>query len=118
MYMDRMKYLREVAELTQKELAEALGLKPATYNRYECGVNEPDISTLIEIADFFRVSLDYLTDHKPNVKSSPELSRFILTGDYTIFGAAPSHEERKRLAAFLSLYYSPYAEKSRGIMSL
>lgn len=44
----------------QRETAEYLGLNLRTYQYYEEGRSEPNISTLIKLADFFMVSLDEL----------------------------------------------------------
>ena len=52
--------LRFDRDLSQKEIAEYLGITRSSYGMYENGVREPNISTLIKIADYFNVSLDYL----------------------------------------------------------
>ena len=46
--------------LSQKELADLLGISERGYRHYELGSREPDIEGLIALADFFDVSLDYL----------------------------------------------------------
>ena len=82
MFTEKLRALREDSDIKQKEIAEALQIKPNTYNRYECGVNEPDIATLIKIADFFEVSLDFLLDHQPKKSVIlPDLSRFLMNGE-------------------------------------
>jgi len=59
---ERLKILRDQhkPKLSQKELCKNLGLNRSTYARYETGDNEPDCKTLIKIADFFNVTVDYL----------------------------------------------------------
>ncbi|MFP7275812.1 helix-turn-helix transcriptional regulator [Bacillus paralicheniformis] len=59
---ERLKYLRskQRPRLSQQALSDKLGLNRATYARYETGDNEPDYETLIKIADYYDVSLDYL----------------------------------------------------------
>ena len=59
-YNIRMRLLRERQNLTQKEVAEKLGISPSAYNMYEKGKREPNIDTLQKIADFYEVSLDDL----------------------------------------------------------
>ena len=59
-YNIRMRLLRERENLTQKEVAEKLGISPSAYNMYEKGKREPNIDTLQKIADFYEVSLDDL----------------------------------------------------------
>lgn len=63
-----LKALRENNNLTQKELSDKLGINRMNYNRYELGKVEPDIKTLIKIADFYNVSIDYLCGHETNNK--------------------------------------------------
>lgn len=52
---------------THQALADALGLNRTTISHYAAGRNEPDIETLIRIADYFHVTVDYLVgrDVKP-----------------------------------------------------
>ena len=51
---------RKLNKLTQRQLAEQLGITQPSYIRYENGSSEPNIDTLIKIADIFDVSVDYL----------------------------------------------------------
>lgn len=107
MLTKRLRALREDSDIKQKEIAEALQIKPNTYNRYECGVNEPDIAMLIKLADYFEVSLDYLLAHEPkNTNNLPDLSHFLLNGDYQLFGRTPTDDERQKLAAVVKLFFS------------
>lgn len=46
--------------LKMKDVAERNKVAPDTYRRWERGEREPDISTLIQLAKFYNVSLDYL----------------------------------------------------------
>ncbi len=57
---ERLKTLRKEKKLTQQQLADKLGLISVTYLRYEKGQREPSIDTLMQIATFFEVSIDYL----------------------------------------------------------
>jgi len=56
----RMKYLRERNRLSQKEMAEKLGVSNVQLSRYETGARKPDPETLARIAGFFKVSADFL----------------------------------------------------------
>lgn len=60
MQRNRMRDLREDAELSQAELAKALGIAQTTYSGYERGFREPSLDMLCQIADFFHTSTDYL----------------------------------------------------------
>lgn len=56
----RLKELREARHLSQLRLATELNLTQNSISRYENMEREADYETLIRIADYFHVSLDYL----------------------------------------------------------
>ena len=56
----RLKELRESRRIYQREMAEVLGLSFRGYQNYETGQSEPKLATLIAIADYYGVSIDYL----------------------------------------------------------
>ena len=56
----RLKYLRNGIKLSQKELAEKLGISQSAINRYENGQAEASYQTLLLYADFYDVSMDYI----------------------------------------------------------
>lgn len=58
-----LKQLRERVHVTQQQLAAAVGVSQQSINKYENHDIEPDIETLIAIADFFHTSMDYLVGH-------------------------------------------------------
>lgn len=62
----RLKELRKKKGLTQIRLAIELNMSQNTISRYETGSHEPDVQTLIQIADYFNVSLDYLMERTDN----------------------------------------------------
>lgn len=57
---ERLKTLREGRRIYQKEMAELLGLSLRGYQCYEADESEPKLATLIAIADYYQVSIDYL----------------------------------------------------------
>ena len=61
--LENLKALREAAAVSQKQPAEAIGGSQQSINKYENHNIEPDIETLIQIADFFDTSVDYLIGH-------------------------------------------------------
>ena len=67
MISERLKSLREDADLSQKELAKALGVSPSTIGMYESGKRTPDSDMLTRICDFFNITVDYLLG-RSNVK--------------------------------------------------
>ena len=52
-----LKELRKEKGITQEQLAEELGVTGRTVSRWETGNNMPDISLLVDIADFYQVSI-------------------------------------------------------------
>ena len=58
--MNRMKELRQERGITMKDAAQQLNLPYTTYVNYEKGTREPNSETLIQIANFFNTSIDYL----------------------------------------------------------
>ncbi|EPE0726442.1 helix-turn-helix domain-containing protein [Listeria monocytogenes] len=54
--------IREDNDMTQQQMADLLNVSQNTYSQYETGKIEWTASTLIKIADYFDVSIDYLLD--------------------------------------------------------
>jgi len=59
-FTSRLKELRKEKKITQKELADSLGLAQSTIANYEQGIRFPDNAMIKKLADYFSVSLDYL----------------------------------------------------------
>ena len=59
-FASRLRFFRERARLTQKELAGKLGVALITVSQYETGAREPNFEKTIAIADFFDIPLDEL----------------------------------------------------------
>ena len=72
--MLRLQELRKQMGLTQKELAQKLNMSAGNLCDWEKGRTEPDIKKLIELADFFDVSLDELLDrhHEETISQQDE----------------------------------------------
>lgn len=64
LFGERLKELRTESNLSQKNLALKLGIGKSIISGWELGQNEPTLSKLIAIADFFDVSIDYLAGRK------------------------------------------------------
>ena len=59
-YLKRLKDLRIAKDVSQREVAEYLGVSVAAYSLYEVGKREPNISTLKKLAKYYNVSPSYL----------------------------------------------------------
>ena len=64
-FSDRVKELRKTDKMTQRQMADALGITERSYQRYEAD-NNPNNETLIKLADYFDVSTDYLLGRSDN----------------------------------------------------
>ena len=60
MYFRRIYDLREDRDIKQKAVAEYLGMDPTVYRRYEKGVRSVPVDVVIKLADYYKVSTDYL----------------------------------------------------------
>ena len=64
----RLKLLRTQKKVSQIKLAMDLNMSQNNISRYENGEREADYATLIKIADYFNVSIDYLLERTDNPK--------------------------------------------------
>lgn len=63
-FAEQLKTLRRIKGLTQKELAEKVGVKQNSYSDWENGKSEPNIEMLVRLAECFDVSIDFLIGRK------------------------------------------------------
>lgn len=59
-YYKRIRELREDNDLTQKQVAEYLGMKQPQYYRYEQGFRDIPSDILIELAKLYKTTTDYI----------------------------------------------------------
>lgn len=60
MIADKIKFLREQKGLTQTELSKKLGITRSSVNAWEMGISVPSTQYIVELANIFSVSTDYL----------------------------------------------------------
>ena len=60
MEIKRMRDLREDHDKTQQEIAELLNMHRSVYRRYESGEREKPSLVIVKLAQYYRVSTDYL----------------------------------------------------------
>lgn len=71
-YKERIRELRLNANLSQRQVAEVLGVKQQQYQRWETGNRDFPIKELVQLANFFGVTTDYILlgkveeDHEQN----------------------------------------------------
>ena len=59
-FSDRLKELRKAKGVTQRQMADFMGIAERNYQRYETGIVDPTASNAMKLADFFEVPTDYL----------------------------------------------------------
>lgn len=72
---NRLRELRKVKNLTQTQLANAVGLGSQAYAYYEKGEREPSPETLCKLADFFGVTVDELLGRTPQLFDDARIER-------------------------------------------
>lgn len=64
----RIRDLREDKDMSQTEMAKALGMSQTGYSKYETGENDIPTEILINLARFHNTSIDYLLGETDNPK--------------------------------------------------
>lgn len=80
-----LKGLRNEKRLTQEQLAEQLNVSGRTISRWETGSNMPDIGMLVELAEFFDVSISEIIDgeRKSEKMNREEKETLLKVADYS-----------------------------------
>ena len=73
MFAERLKELRKDKNMTQVQLAEALGVSKGTVAMWEIGKREPNFETLNRLSDIFDKRIDYILGNS-NDASSPRFT--------------------------------------------
>lgn len=71
----RLRELRLQNGMTQNEIAAKIGVSGQSILNWENGIYEPKINQLIQLADLFGVSIDYLVERKNNVNKIDDLCK-------------------------------------------
>ncbi len=104
---DRLRKIRRSADVTQQQLADFLGLTYSAVAKYEDAAGTyPSVSSLIKIADFFQVSIDYLLRGTVSAKNNVSGA---LTNSTVIQGNTTLHGEKHvspEAAELLNIYDS------------
>ena len=74
-FKNRIRDLREDLDLRQVDVAEATGIDQKTLSNYETGKTSPDSYATIKLADFFRVTTDYLLGYSSfNIRNNSDIA--------------------------------------------
>ena len=61
---ENIRSFRKQRKMTQEKLAEALGVTVGAVYKWESGLSQPELNMIVEIADFFDISVDVLLGYK------------------------------------------------------
>lgn len=67
-YFQRLRDVREDRDLSQKDVADYLGISQSDYSKYELGKHMMGIDKYIKLAKFYNISIDYLAGVVDTVK--------------------------------------------------
>ncbi len=100
-----LRKLRTKKGISQQKLADVLGITQQTINKYENHAVEPDIYMLMQMADFFETTVDYLVGYAPNHPSGTEqydltAEEAVLVENYRIL----SQKERESIRLVIENY--------------
>lgn len=74
----RIRELRLEKKFTQQDIANKIGITRPAYSAYEAGKRQPDFGTLMQLADIFDVTTDYLLGRE-NYRKQPVKSSFVIS---------------------------------------
>ena len=107
-YMNKISILREKKGITMREAARQLGMPYTTYVNYEKGLREMNSEVLIQMANFFGVTIDYLIGNSINEKTPAEDGERVTEDDikFALFGGSGDitddmYNEVKQFAEFV-----------------
>lgn len=101
--LENLKLLRREMGLSQQQLAERVGVSQQSINKYENHNIEPDISTLIKIADCFSTSVDYLVGHTDIRHVIEPVQQYDLNRDEAVLMAGYRRLSRKQQEALRAM---------------
>ena len=84
---NKLKELRKNSALTQKQIADVIGIDRSTYSYYENGKASPSLEVLVKISKVFNVTLDYIIYGEESKTVQPVS---VLTDNYTSYSKVDS----------------------------
>ena len=120
---ERLRSLRESVKLSQVKMAEIVGVKQSSLNRYELNQASPTFETLTQYADYFDVSMDYifgrtdnpqgkLYEYKPKIQQSdPQMQKFVEMSSRSSSLPRISRRSRMGVSGSSSTRTSPFSPR-------
>ncbi|MBP2643470.1 MAG: immR [Firmicutes bacterium] len=98
-FSTRLKQLRQIYNISQKTLSDLLGISPRAFRFYESGEHEPTLKNLTSLANYFGVSLDYLTGRNDD----PRYEEFVEKAETIFINELDTLKVHEKNATFMSL---------------
>ena len=117
-FSQNLKYLRDINDITQDQLAAHLKVTRSTIAGYETKGKQPDYDKLCKIASFFHVSIDFLingAETDENILPDYIITKRISEHEFTAAYRKLSRNSRKKLWDYIELLLlSEQNEKDKG----
>lgn len=110
--MESLKILRKKKNLTQKDVADAIGITFQTYSYYETGRTKPTPKTLCKLADFFGVTIDELLGRTPQLFDDARIDRPEII---ELFNQLSAEEQQQVIGYMKGLIYQHNEAKRRNL---
>ena len=113
---DRLRELRRERGMQQRELGELYNLSSSAIGSYERNLREPTLELLLQLSEYFGVSVDYLlcrteerlTAKEYKEKDSYELAEFMSGHTITVGGVVVSPADKRRICDMATgLFWTP-----------
>lgn len=108
MFAQRLRELRKNKDITQIEFARQFNIATGTIGMWETGKRQPDYDTLLSIAKYFDVSVDYLLGKE----DSPTLDEQLDGVDFALYGEIHdlTEEEKRDILSYVQFKKSQRGE--------
>ena len=122
--MNRLSQLRQEKGLNMREAARGLNMPYTTYVNYEKGTREPNSETLIALAEFYGVSIDYLLcksstpnsgEIPPGFQPMPAMTEVPLVGRIACGTPITAEENVERMVCVPSKWHATFTLTCEGI---
>lgn len=110
--MKSLKILRKKRNLTQKDVADAIGITFQTYSYYETGRTNLTPETLCKLADFFGVTIDELLGRTPQLFDDARIDRPEII---ELFNQLSAEEQQQVIWYMKGLIYQHNEAKRRNL---
>lgn len=110
--MKSLKILRKKRNLTQKDVADAIGITFQTYSYYETGRTKPTPETLCKLADYFGITVDELLGRSPQLFDDARVDRPEII---ELFNQLSAEEQQQVIGYMKGLIYQHNKTKRRNL---